>query len=760
VASEIDDSAPAAQGPPWRQAHGLLEAMDSLWSTDDPAAFAQLTVAEAARLLPGLIVAIAMVPPGSDDRLHVVAGTEDWCAKELPVEGSIAGLALRNGVAVERPPSDSVDSSRLVGHGVRLMRAVPLVPPKAPGSALTGSASLLFMTRGDGGFQPEQRQLMDEFARLAGLALERTQLLAQARESAASLQKAFDVAVALAAGRSHRDVMDALLQKAVEALDAERATLSSIDQDRITVQANYSRHGAELTWIGRSYSLDYLEGQPHVKEALATMRPVIGGQLDASAAAPEFKEAIAAVRHTLTLPLVHGDELEAMLVLSRADDHPFSASDVVTAQLIGSAAMLALRNARLYDETEKARAATEALVQAQRVGIESALDVASELTLGDIVSRVVRRAAEVAHADRCVLLSVAEERAIVEGSYGSAGGELIPAGSSMVVAEQPLLVRAFESGLAAQGPEVNLEPLGPEVREELSALGWFATIPLQLAGRPVGALNLSRYRPEPFTPEELTALTQIGQITALAVRNARLFEELELASRSKTEFLNLAAHELRTPISVIKGYISLILEGSLADLPEAMVQPLKVVQEKATELNRTVEDLLAAARVQAGTLTANRGQVDLRSVVEHSAARVGPAITLAGGRLDVALPGAPVVVDCDETHLERILDNLLNNAVAYSVGAPRVAIRLARSAGAARVEVEDHGRGIPAGERERIFDQFVRVENPAYGYTPGTGLGLYISRGLARQNGGTVELVRSAPGAGSTFALVLPLLHG
>ncbi len=476
--------------------------------------------------------------------------------------------------------------------------------------------------------------------------------------------------------------------------------------------------------------------------------------------APEFRPELERATQTLTLPLVHAGTAEALLVLSREDGSPFLESELVTAQLIGSAAMLALRNARLYDETEQARASMEGLARAQQVGIESAIDVASELNLADIVSRVVRRAAEVAHADRCVLLSVEGDLAVVEGSFSTGGGEAVPAGSSLVVAQQPLMVGAFQSGLAAQGPEPNFAGLGAAQRELLRHVKWFATIPLLLRGRPIGALNLSRYRAEPFTPEELAALTQIGQITALAVRNARLFEELEVASRSKTEFLNLAAHELRTPISVIKGYVSLILEGSLAALPEVMVHPLKVVQEKASELNATVEDLLAAARVQAGTITSNRIEVDLRTVVEHCAARVGPAITLAGGDLDTRLPGRPAIVLCDETHVERILDNLLNNAVAYSAPAPRIAIRLTVAQGRARVEVEDHGRGIPPDAQARIFEQFVRVEDPAYGYTPGTGLGLYISRGLAKQHGGDVALVRSKPGAGSVFALVLPLARG
>jgi signal transduction histidine kinase len=273
-------------------------------------------------------------------------------------------------------------------------------------------------------------------------------------------------------------------------------------------------------------------------------------------------------------------------------------------------------------------------------------------------------------------------------------------------------------------------------------------------------LNLSRYADEPFSPEELMALTQIGQIAALAVRNARLFGELEAASRSKTDFLNLAAHELRTPISVIKGYVSLIAEGSLGELPSQLLQPLAIIGEKTAELNRLVEDLLAAARVQAGSIAVNVQEVDVGALVEAAVERARPSLDLAQGRLELELPARELRALLDPAHLDRILDNLLNNAVAYSTGPPELRVALREDGARLRIEVQDRGRGIPGEDQERVFDQFVRLEDSRYGYAPGTGLGLYISRGLAQRHGGDVVLVESTPGAGSTFAVVLPHARG
>src|SRR5437588_5323006 len=124
--------------------------MDALWATDDPQRLAEKTVAQASRLLPGLIVALAIAEGEPPDIARVVAGTEDWCAKELPVHGSIAGEAMRGGRRVEKAAAESVDRARLLDHGVTTLRALPLLTPATDDTGLAAAAALLFMTRDDG----------------------------------------------------------------------------------------------------------------------------------------------------------------------------------------------------------------------------------------------------------------------------------------------------------------------------------------------------------------------------------------------------------------------------------------------------------------------------------------------------------------------------------------------------------------------------------------------------------------------------------
>src|SRR3989442_7236646 len=134
------------------------------------------------------------------------------------------------------------------------------------------------------------------------------------------IQIALDVAGSL----DPREVIARILERGTLAVQADRATLSSLTDDHVVIEATYGRAGA-LTWVGQRYSLDYFAGQPLVKKAIDTMQPTFGGRLAIDQAAPEFRQALAEVQHVAVLPLVHGGRVIGMLVLSRYHDRPFTA---------------------------------------------------------------------------------------------------------------------------------------------------------------------------------------------------------------------------------------------------------------------------------------------------------------------------------------------------------------------------------------------------------------------------------------------------
>ena len=275
-------------------------------------------------------------------------------------------------------------------------------------------------------------------------------------------------------------------------------------------------------------------------------------------------------------------------------------------------------------------------------------------------------------------------------------------------------------------------------------------------GYSLGAVD---YIFSPIVPEVLRAkaavFVELYQKTA-EVRE--LYIAAQESSRSKSEFLNMAAHELRTPLSVVSGYLALLAEGSMGNAPPAWKMPLDMLTAKAGELNRIVDDLLLASRMDVGALPGRTSVFDLRDCVRAAIERAEPRANLLQAELSALLGADEVLVEADLEHIGRILDNLVNNALSYCTGAPRVTVSCDDPT-APMITVRDNGVGVPAGKREAIFERFVRVDDDQLGPVPGTGLGLYISRELARRHGGSLELEEPGTEPGSSFTLRLPAVQ-
>jgi signal transduction histidine kinase len=263
----------------------------------------------------------------------------------------------------------------------------------------------------------------------------------------------------------------------------------------------------------------------------------------------------------------------------------------------------------------------------------------------------------------------------------------------------------------------------------------------------------------PFTPffgtEEVLQLHGYAANVTAGLDRARVTERLAALDKMKSQFLNLASHELRSPLGIINGYLSLLEQGALGQLKESGLRAIEVLKAKTLEMNLLVAQLLDAARLEEGKLTLKRDHLDLRLIAEEALRVVrpsaGPAHELI---LETAAHDVPVFGDRDR--LLTVLTNLLENAIKYSPHGGRVRCLVSADGQLAKLSVIDTGVGIASEDLSRLFTRFERLQNPQTTHVGGTGLGLYLSRELARQHGGEIE-VDSEPGVGSTFTLVLPL---
>ena len=241
---------------------------------------------------------------------------------------------------------------------------------------------------------------------------------------------------------------------------------------------------------------------------------------------------------------------------------------------------------------------------------------------------------------------------------------------------------------------------------------------------------------------------------AALVRLSRAGRAASSANAAKSEFMSLAAHELRAPLGVIGGYVAMLADGSLGPPLEAWRGPLAIVAAKVAEIDALVADLLLAARLEAGEIPLSIESINLGSAAQRAVSRAEPRLELRGGEIWYEESGNPTFAYCDPTQLAHILDNLINNAINYSSGPPRVTVSV-MGASLPTIAVSDEGAGIPNEARHQIFDRMTRLQHRGLENVPGTGLGLYLSRGLARRQGGDLVLATSEVGAGSRFELTL-----
>jgi signal transduction histidine kinase len=556
------------------------------------------------------------------------------------------------------------------------------------------------------------------------------------------------MALDIAGSLQPRDVIARILERGTRAVQADRATLSSLVGDDVVVEATYGRAG-ELTWVGQRYSRDYFAGQPLVQQAIDTLQPTMGGRLAVDQAAPEFRQALASVRHVAVLPLVHGGRAIGMLVLSRYQDPAFTRADLAALTLLGAISGLALRNARLFEDGEAARRRADETAARMKAAVDAAEEVAGQVQLGEVLRRLLERAATSVGADGTSLARLDGTDMVIEstptGELVGTRWPLMPKVLAGVAKGRAVELSAAEYTGAPEGLESVVQPYRR-----------FLVAPLVIGGETTGLLAMGRKSDEPFDPAAVQSLQQFSTLGALLLRNARLIAQAREAEQAKSEFMSIAVHELRAPLTVTGGYLAMAIEGAFGELPAALRDVLETAQRKTEEAKQLADELLTVARLEGKVLIANTEPFSMLEAMRDAVTRAHPRAELVKGVLQID-PADDITALADPQLAGKILDNLLNNALTYTDHPPSVRLEARREADQVAVTIADDGIGIAPTDQQRIFERFVRGSDPLAREKPGSGLGLYLSRGLAEQMGGSLQLEASQPGNGSRFVLRLPL---
>ena len=307
-------------------------------------------------------------------------------------------------------------------------------------------------------------------------------------------------------------------------------------------------------------------------------------------------------------------------------------------------------------------------------------------------------------------------------------------------------LRAVQKGeTVLQHQEIIRRPNGSSVPVQVNAIALDSSQEWQAVRQPTGPLAQH---------------TQHAETEPLALVIHQDVSALKEAEYLKDEFIGVAAHELRNPLAVLKGFAAMLVyqtaRGKGAQLAPWQREALEEIDVATSRLDKLTEDLLDVTRLQAGRLVLSCAPTDLVALTRHVMAQRQMTTRHHAFSLDTEHPS--LVVEVDRERIEQVLTNLLSNAIKYSPqGGPiELTIREEAEPHTALVSMRDRGIGIPIGQQAHIFGRFVRAENARASDITGTGLGLFLSRELVERHGGRLWF-ESIEGAGSTFFMTLPL---
>jgi signal transduction histidine kinase len=330
--------------------------------------------------------------------------------------------------------------------------------------------------------------------------------------------------------------------------------------------------------------------------------------------------------------------------------------------------------------------------------------------------------------------------------------------------------------LAAQPADVVqrwAESLATHPNDQMHGSGWAADLdgywtaaPLPGRDGPLGWL-LSWRAPAPASDDadgdgtrNIELMHEVARRLALLLERETLLQEaaaldaLRAVDRAKSDFIATTAHELRTPLTSLQGYAELLRRDEIE--PSRRDRWLHILEVEAAQIGLVLDQFLDVSRLEAGWFKAARRSVDLAAVIDRVVDAFTAQAALSGHSFEAYVPAALPRVYADSTQLERVLRNLVSNALKYAPKGGPVRIR-AMHAGKGEIEVcvEDRGLGIPPEWLGRLFERFERVNTPERASIRGTGLGLYIARQMVELNGGRIWATSAGGGQGATFHFTL-----
>jgi PAS domain S-box-containing protein len=531
---------------------------------------------------------------------------------------------------------------------------------------------------------------------------ERARLLAESQRMSERLRASFhQVGTALAFGLDLDEVLHLIVELAAGLLDAEVCTIRLLDEQTGELPLRVAR-GVSNKWARRVVPK---VGQGWIGMVAAQGVPVRIPDLqsDPGTAYPELV-AEEGLHAYLGVPLLLQDEVIGVLSLSRKHPSPFTSLEVELLFSFAHQASVAIERAELFATVLREKKESEAIIRNTADGIAIIDHQQGVVDLNPALERLIGWPREEALGITCSEFFHGRNAGKDSPCEKGCPFSLPASQDDSLLVEHPVATR--------DGRQLDVQVSYGLIRDE--------------AG-------------------------EVSRVIAV-VRDISEQKEVE---RLRSEFVSTVSHEFRTPLALIKGYIATLLRQDLALGDETRKRFLRNIDEAADRLSRLIGELLSISRIEAGRLEFNLQSLDLGELVTEVLERL--RLEASHCQLVAQLPPQELVVQADYDKVERVLLNLLTNAIKFSPegGIVTVEGHWAEVPPGVLISVTDQGSGIPPEHLDRVFDKFYRSGDDLVRKTNGVGLGLYICKSIVEHHGGRIW-VESTPGEGSTFKFTLP----
>jgi GAF domain-containing protein len=685
-----------------------------------------------------------------------------------PGRGSVISRALLERTAVQvldaqTDPEYKLSKAQKVG-GYRTIISAPLLREGSPiGVFGLGRYSVRPFTN-------KQIELLTTFADQAVIAIENVRLFDEVQARKRELSEALEqqtatseiLGVIAASPTNIQPVLQAVAESACRLCEAYDSVIRLCEGERLRVRAH---HGPiPVDFVGSPIGRGWVTGRAFVDREPVHVH-------DLQAAADEFPDGSAYARRfghrtILAVPLLRENEAIGALVIRRAEVRPFTDKQIALLTTFARQAVIAIENVRLFDEVQARTRDLARSVEELRALGEVTQAVNSTLDLETVLSTIVAKAVQLSGTDAGAIYVFDEVQQLfrLRATFGFSE-ELIAAVEDQYLGASDAIRQATQDKQPQETSDIGDEPPSP-LREIAMQAGYRARliVPLVSADRVVGALVIRRKQPGSFPKSTIQLLQTFAAQSVLAIQNARLFREIEeksrqlqLASEHKSQYVASMSHELRTPLNAIIGLTDMLVTNAARFGTERAAEPLRRVHAAGTHLLGLINQVLDLSKIEAGKLELNPATVKLAPLIEEV---IGTARQLAEqnkNRLVIQAPHDLGALTVDPMRLRQILLNLLSNACKFTKqGEVKLCARRVVD-GRAWIElaVADSGIGMTAEQQAKLFEEFSQADATTAQQFGGTGLGLALSRKLARMMGGDVT-VMSEPGKGSVFAVRLP----